>query len=175
MAKTYTNLTSVATGDVLTATNFNNAQTTLNNHTVPPMASVYRNAALSHTSSGTYQAIAWDTEEFPSTDGMWASGTPNRITLATPGIYMATVTVTFAGSATGFRSLVIFRTGVAYAYGNLAPGNATINYLNMSALIESDGTHYLQLLAWQDTGGALAYSIGAAQMRFGVTFVGKKA
>lgn len=176
MAKTYTNLTAVATGDVLTATGYNNAQTTLNNHTVPPMASVYRAAALSQTTSGAYQAVSWDTEHFANTDSMWVVGTPTRITLATAGIYMVTASVTFNGSATGsLRAMRIDRNGAAFAYGQLVPPNGTINYMNMTSLVESDGSHYVEVMVSQDTGGSLAYSVGSSLMRFGAAFMGKKA
>lgn len=176
MAKTYTNLTAVATGDVLTATGYNNAQTTLNNHTVPPMASVYRNAALSQTATASYQAVSFDTEHFTNTDSMWVIGSPTRITLSTIGIYLVTGVVTFGASATGLRSVRINKNGSSGAYGTLVSGNVVINYLNVSAVIEATAiTDYVELAAYQDTGGNLAYNAGADQLRFSAVFMGRKA
>ena len=177
MAKTFTsNLPAVSTGDVLTATAQNNLLTTLNSHTVPPMASVYRSAALSHTLTGNYQAISFDTEHFTNTDSMWAIGSPTRITLTTIGIYLVTGVVTFGPSATGLRSIRINKNGSSAAYGNLVPGNAAINYLNVCGVIEATAvTDYVELAAYQDTGGNLAYNVTQDQMRFSVVFMGKKA
>ncbi len=144
--------------------------------TVPPMASVYRSAALSHTSSGAYQSIAWDTEQFANTNSIWSAGAPTRLTLSTAGIYTVTATITFTGSAgAGLRAIRIDRNGAAYAYGQLILANTSVNYMNMSALVESDGSHYVEAIAYQDVGVSLAYSVGSASMRFGCAYVGKKA
>lgn len=172
----WTTPVNVATGDVLTATRYN--EEVVGNAGFlfkPPMASLYRAAALSNTAPSAYQSIAWDTQEFTNTDSMWVIGTPTRITLATAGIYMVTATVTFAASAVGLRALQLQRSGVAYAYGTLVPGSAVINYMNMTALVESDGTHYIEMFSTQSTAGNLAYSVGAANMRFGATWVGNPA
>ena len=177
MAKTFTNLTvaNATAGNAILASDHSAAFTTLNNHTVPPMATVYRAAALSQTSSSAYQAISWDAQEFTNTDSIWTSGAATRLTLSTAGIYLVVGQATFINSATGLRVLRVDRSGSAYAYGCLVPGNSVINYINVAAMVESDGSHYVELAAYQDTGGSLAYIVGAASMRFSAVFVGKKA
>ena len=90
MPKTFTNLTAVATGDLLAATTHNNLLTTVNNHTVPPAVSVYFGTATTYT-EGT--SISWTAEDY-DTDAMWTSGA--SITIQTAGVYV----VTFTGRAT---------------------------------------------------------------------------
>lgn len=183
MAKTYNTFTNVSTGDVLTATNFNNVLTNVGNYRVPPICSVYRNAALSQTSSGNYQAVSFDTEHFTNTgtgdsptDPMWQSGTnPTRITFRTTGIYQVTGSATFNGNATGLRAIRINRNGSSAAYGTLVPANSVINYLTVSAIIEATAvTDYVELAVYQDTGGNLAYQVGSDVMRFSAVWVGQK-
>jgi hypothetical protein len=175
MAKTYNTIPTVSTGDVYTATAHNNIVTNVNNYRVPPACSLKRTAALSQTASGTYQAISWDTENFTQTDsGMWSSGTnPSRINLTTAGIYYVTGNVAFGASATGLRALRIMRNNIAAAFSTLVAGNSVINYLNVASLIQSDGTHYVELAAYQDTGGNFAYSLGDGTMLFSAVWVGQ--
>jgi hypothetical protein len=100
MAKTYNTFTNVATGDVLTATNFNNLLTNTANYRVPPMCRVYNTGNISPYSS--LSAITWDNENF-DTDGMHSTSTnTNRITVTTAGIYLFVLRVnvtatTFSG------------------------------------------------------------------------------
>lgn len=179
MAKTYNTFGTVAPGDVLRANSgtaaYNGVLENVGNYRVPPMASVFRTAALSQTATSTYQPVAWDTEFFTQTEsGMWSSGTnPSRINLTTPGVYHVTGSAAFGANATGLRALQVQRNGVTSGFGTLVPGNATINYLNVSTLVQSDGTHYVELAVYQDTGGNLAYSVGSGSMRFGVAWLGQ--
>lgn len=105
MAKTYNTFTDVATGDVLTATNFNNVLENVNNYRVPPMVQVRRTSNLTSYAADaaiTWQSALYDTES-PS-DPMWAAS-PNatRVTVKTAGIYA----VTFTGRATGSATITL--------------------------------------------------------------------
>jgi hypothetical protein len=175
VAKTYPAIGPFAPGDILTAATMTDIDTNLENQRVPTMASVYRSAALSHTSNGFYQSIAWDTQAFTQTDtGMWSAGTnPSRVTLTTAGLYVVTATVSPGASATGFRIPSIYKNGAAAAYGDTTPGNATINYCNVSALIQSDGDDYVEIFVFQNSGGNIAYTVGAATMQCSVAWLGQ--
>ena len=176
MAKTYTSVPNVATGDVYTASTYNTMTAqNMNNHRVPTMCSLYRNAALSHTSTGNYQSVAWDTEHFTQTDsGMWSAGTnPSRITLTTAGVYFVTATLSTGTSASGIRTPAIYKNGAAEAYGDSSPANAVINFLNVAALVQSNGTDYVEVFVYQDSGGNVAYQVNAARMRFSVIWLGQ--
>jgi hypothetical protein len=174
MAKTYNTISTFTSGQVLTAAQMNEIGTNSNNYRVPPMCSLTRTAALSQTATATYQPVAWDTEKFTQTDtGMWSAGSnPSRINLTTAGVYYVTGGAAFAGSVTGLRATQIQRNGVTQAFGTLVPGNSAINYLNVAALIESDGTQYVELAVYQDTGGNFAYTVGAG-MLFSVAWLGQ--
>ena len=175
MAKTYNTFTNVSVGSVLTASDYNEALENIGNYRVPPLCSLFRNAALSHTSNGNYQSVAWDSQHFTQTDsGMWAaSPNPTRITLVTAGAYQVTATATPGASATGLRIAAIYKNGAAAAYGDTTPGNATVSYTNVSALIESDGDDYVELFVFQSSGGNIAYSVGASTMRFTAAWLGQ--
>ena len=175
MAKTYNPLSNVTVGSVLTASDYNEAVENSNNFRVPPMCSVYRNAALSHTSSGNYQSIAWDAEDFTQTDsGMWSAGTnPSRITLVTAGHYLVVATVNTGGSAIGLRALQIRKDGASLSFGVVLAGIATGNYMNMTANVVSTGTTYVEASAYQDSGGNLAYGVGQTLMRFSAVWLGQ--
>jgi len=175
VAKTYNTISTFVSGAILTAVQMNGIGTNVNNYRVPTMCSVYRSAALSQTSNGGYQSIAWDNQDFTQTDtGMWSAGTnPSRITLTTAGLYVVTLSIGFAGNATGWRTMRIDKNGTAVAYGNNSPGWAIVNYLNMNAIIQSDGDDYVEALAYQDSGGNLAYSVGQSSMRFSAVWVGQ--
>ena len=88
MAKVFTNLTAVATGDLLAATTHNNLLTTVNNHTVPPMVRAILTSNINPYTSGA--VIAWQSEEY-DTDGMWSAGVPTRIVIGTTGIYLVSL------------------------------------------------------------------------------------
>ncbi len=175
MAKTYNTISTFTSGQVLTAAQMNEIGTNSNGFRVPTICSVYRNAALSQTSSGNWQSIAWDTEHFTQTDsGMWSSGTnPSRITLTTAGVYLVTGSTQPSTGATGIRALAVYKDGAAEAYGDMTDANATVNYCNVSALVRSTGTNYVELFQFQNSGGNISYTVGAATMRFSATWLGQ--
>jgi len=85
MPKTYNTIPSVATGDVLTATAWNNQATNVNNYRVPPAVRVKLTASKTITSD---VGISWDAEDY-DTDAMWTSGA--TVTINTAGIYLFTL------------------------------------------------------------------------------------
>lgn len=104
MPKTYPTLTDVATGDVLTASAYNNLLANARNMRVPPACSVYFGTATTYTQD---TDIPWTAEDFANTDGMWTSGA--TVTIQTAGLYL----VTFSGrltstSSSSARALVLF-------------------------------------------------------------------
>jgi hypothetical protein len=96
MPKTYNTFTNVSTGDVLTATNFNNVLTNVNNYRVPPSVKVTKNANQNVSGVTT---VTWNTQDH-DTDDMWTSG--GTLTAQTAGMYLwsAYVRVTAATAPT---------------------------------------------------------------------------
>jgi hypothetical protein len=175
MAKTYNSISTFTSGQILTATQMNEIGTNVNNYRVPTMCSLYRNAALNHASNNAYVAVPWDAQEFTQTDtGMWAA-TPNpeRISLTTAGVYILTATVATGNSATGLRAIRFTKDGADFSYATVVAGIATGNYMTASAVVTSTGSNYVECSVYQNSGGTLAYTVGAAYMRFSAVWVGQ--
>jgi hypothetical protein len=171
MAKTYNTISTFTAGQVLTAAQMNDLGENSNNYRVPPMCSVYRTAALSHTATGTYQAYTYDTELY-DTDGMWDAGSPTRITLNTAGVYDVKFVVSI-GSTTGLIAGALYKDGGAAQYLFLDAGNATANYRNGSTNVVSTGTNYVEMYFYQASGGSLPYGVGTLQSLFSATWIGQ--
>lgn len=176
MAKTYNTISTFTAGQVLTAAQMNDLGENSNNYRVPPVCSVYRNAALSHTSSGGFQAMAFDTESI-DTDGMWASSpNPERITIQTDGIYVCEASVVFAGNATGTRALKIDDTAttlIAYVT-ETSPTVADGGALNCTRVWAFSAGDYVTASAFQNSGGNLAYGVAVpGYLHLSVAWVGQ--
>jgi hypothetical protein len=105
--KTYNTFTNVSTGDVLTATNFNNVLTNIAGYRVPPMCRVRRSGTASAAitpSTGATGFLDWNTEDVDTeSDDMWVSGSSTRITVRTAGLYL--VQTSFVLDFTGTSSV----------------------------------------------------------------------
>ena len=89
MAKTYNTIPSVATGDLLTATAWNNQATNVNNYRVPPAVRVTRSTSNQSITLPSY--VQWNNAAASfDTDGMWSSGANTRLTINTAGLYLVT-------------------------------------------------------------------------------------
>lgn len=104
-----------------------------------------------------------------NTDGMWNASTPTRFTAHTAGWYVVSGVVTFQASATGSRFGKYKKNGTttlrAASLGALAGGVEA--FLDMGLRIVFLAVNdYLELTAWQNTGGFLSTSIadGASQI-----------
>ena len=117
-------------------------------------AYVYRNTTQS-ISSGSWNAISFDTEVFDHA-AFWTSGSPTRLTIPTTGIYLVTAQVSFDVHATGVRLGRVLRDGTTQivrhdtntlsAYGVRLP---------MSKIFTCSVSQYLEVQAYQTSGGAL--------------------
>ena len=155
-----TNLPSVSTGDVLTATAYNNAITSLNSTTVPPMCKVKRSGDLSYTSSA---AIAWNDEDY-DTDAMHDNATNNtRITFATSGIYRVTVSIMLAYTTSNVSvfDLSIMGNGSTVVGQNYLYGISQPSSLAAQATTIVDSATYSYVTCQLGIIGGSAYSIKA--------------
>lgn len=91
MPKTYNTFTNVSTGDVLTATNFNNVLTNVGNYRVPPMCRLFNSATVTPYTTNT--AITWNSESYDTDDMHSTSVNTSRITFQTAGVYLCTATI----------------------------------------------------------------------------------
>ena len=158
MPKTFTNLTTVATGDLLAATAHNNLLTTVNNHTVPPMCKATKNATQS-IPHATATVITLPTEDY-DTDGMHSTlGNTSRITIATDGVYTVTGHVISAASSGPYNFVYIYKNGAALAgeTGTIAgtKDGATAIMSQITVTLSLVATDYVEVAFYQNSGAAI--------------------
>ena len=174
MAKTFTsNLPSVSTGDVLTATAQNNLLTTLNSHTVPPMCRVYNSATLTPYTTNT--AITWNSESY-DTDAMHDTGSnTSRITFQTAGVYLCTATIRVDATTVTQANLFAKINGAASPQlGQNLIGGLTTTYAGQisSFMYSFSAGDYLEWVqAWTGTGTGSINASSSAEF----VFMGKTA
>lgn len=165
-----------AAGEFPTAAKMNQYQTALNFLLNPPRAQAYPNAGQTHTGTGTYQAIALDAEDV-DTDGMHDLVTNNsRLTCQTAGKYELSGQVTFAINATG-RRLARFNINGASIGGQTEVMPTTLAGSTVSIplpLIEValNVADYVEMVAFQSSGGNLAYAAGKGSMWLRAKWIG---
>lgn len=159
MAKTYTSVPNVATGDVLTASAWNTGVAqNINNLRVPPMCLVYRTSNL--TSYSSTAAITWQAEAY-DTDSMWSSGT--NVTIGTDGVYLIQFKVHVTATATmtaATPQILVNGTVIGVTYNtSIFSGIAT----------QSGMTYVTQLSAGNTVAGAVEIAGGSAYIVKGGT------
>lgn len=115
MAKTYNTFTNVSTGDVLTATNFNNLLTNTANYRVPPAIQLVRTTAINPYTGGT--AITWSSATYDTespSDPMWSSG--GTVTIRTAGIYLVTASLDIRTSSAMTGNTYVYTGGTLASY-----------------------------------------------------------
>lgn len=144
----------------------------------PPACRVYNNAAIPVT-SGAWNALTFNTERW-DTDSMHSTVTnTGRITLNTAGLYIVTGHAEFAANATGVRGLQVLRNtdadGIAQIYYQAAPAT-TGTAITVATVWKFAAGDYIQLRAFQNSGGALNINYGGANTfftpEFSATWIG---
>jgi hypothetical protein len=141
----------------------------------PPACRVYHNAAQS-INNATTTALAFNSERF-DTEAMHDTSINNsRITIVTPGVYLLTATVFFAGTAAGEYDAEFRVNGSTYiAYendrwptgGSISPGFAIATVYKLAA------NDYVEVTVAQNTGGAVnVQSIGNYTPEFAAAWLG---
>ena len=187
MAKTFTSsLPTVSTGDVYQATSHNNIVTTLNNHTVPPMATVPLTSNQSVTNNadtvlGFQAAVINPGSDITVTSGAVSTTYANggKITVSTTGVYLVSYCIQFDLNTTGVRAASIALNGTGSPSSALGSGwaqsigvNASTTLQN-SVLISLTAADYIQLAVRQTSGGSLNSCASASYIN--LVWVGKTA
>jgi len=155
----YTTEKTWATGDDITASLFN---THIRDNSQflhqPPCCRVYNSAAFSHTSSGNFLAVTYNSER-KDTDTMHStSSNTSRLTATTVGFYAAGGTCEFAANSTGIRSVAVRVNGTTYVGGvnrtTAAAGN--VEQLECTTAYQLAATDYFEVMAYQSSGGTLS-------------------
>lgn len=112
---------------------------------------------LQSIADSTFVALNFDSEDFETGTAHSTSSNTSRVTIATTGIYFFFGRITFAANATGYRIAALRANGGAYLEMLKFPTNGAANLLSvqvgrLAALTAGD---YVELVAWQNSGGAL--------------------
>ena len=173
MAKTFTSsIATPNTGDVLTASAYSSAITTLNNHTVPPACKATRSSDLSFTSA---TAIAWNSEDF-DTDAMHDIVTNStRVTVNTDGIYIVTLALSmiYTGTLTG-ANVELMKNGSTFSFTSLQSSRTSDLVSSYTGITTAVATDYFE--AKVTISGATALIVKAdTKCSFSAVWVGRTA
>lgn len=177
MAKTYTSVPSVSTGDVYTASAYNTyTATNVSNLIVPASAGIYNTGNVSVPNVTwtrlSFTTAAWDT------DSMKAAGTVTGLSINTTGLYVITISAAFDTNTTGVNREILIDKGTAstlttvLAAASLTWGANGYADLNASIVAPLTAGDTVQAFAFQNSGGALNM-LGATTRIFSATWIGR--
>ena len=115
-------------------------------------------------SNSTFTKVTFNNETF-DTDNMFASST---FTPTVAGYYQINGNVGFAGATTGYAQIKIYKNGSAFSGGSGIPNNNNIGgQVMVSSVVYCNGsTDYIELYAWQNSGGTLAFQTNSQANTF---------
>lgn len=154
-------------GTVPTAANLNaGIESTLAFLLNPPRCKVYASGAQS-IGTASFTALTFDTEEF-DTDAMHStSSNTSRLVCKTAGIYLLSGSVSWASSASGTRRGARWwlngsssNTQAMVVSGSAGTGLPTVHA--PTVMVPLAVNDYVELAAYQDTGGSLSTIAGIA-------------
>jgi len=118
----------------------------------------------------TFNSEAWDTDGYHST-----STNTSRITIPTGlgGKYLVTMNTLPALNGTGGRYLEIYKNGARLVNDIGVKGDASI-YVNVGGtfVVNLVAGDYIEMLVYQDSGGALNFNKGSTTAPFTATYLG---
>lgn len=180
MAKTYTAVPNVATGDVYTSSSYNTyTAQNINNLRVPPTCIVRRTSDLNPYTTATeisWSGAYYDTES-PG-DPMFAAGSPTKITIRTAGLYLVDLHLYVAGVATmTFLDAQVWLNG-SNATSTYSTPTSTAGITSVCGILPLAVGDYLSAVA--SISGGSNYSIkgttserSALQSRLSATWIGQ--
>ena len=113
-----------------------------------------RNAVQTLTTA-TAEAIIWTSENYDENNLHSLSVTPERIIVDRPGKYNITAGLSYASNATGFRRTEIRINGAIIAPDSRVPITGGNTQVSLSLTVELEDTDYIELWAYQTSGGNL--------------------
>jgi len=131
-------------------------------------ARVYNTTAIS-CANGAAVLLTFDSERY-DTDNIHSTATnTGRLTATTAGKYHITGEATFAANATGNRGIVLRINGVTEIAHVRVPaaGGSDVTMLSISSTWDMAATDYVELMAYQTSGGVLSVTnLAAASPEF---------
>jgi hypothetical protein len=162
----------ILTADSTTATGLKWATAS----STPSFKGVYTYIAADLTlSNNTSTAVTYDTELF-DTDG-FHSTTTNRDRITIPaglgGYYLVIYGAQWNGNTTGYRQTTILKNNTSNVLIHDYPGFTTgNNYIGKSTIVSLAAGDYINVSAYQNSGGSLALGGGAVATFFSVQYLG---
>jgi len=137
-------------------------------------ASVYKTSSQS-IASGSYVVLNYGSENF-DTDAFHDTSTNNsRLTVPSgkAGKYSIQAVVSFANSAVGDRRIGFFKNGSGLIFPSVVPPiTADITILNGTTIVDLSVGDYMEVVAFQNTGGSLNINSGTAESQFSISYLG---
>ncbi|MDQ3155989.1 MAG: hypothetical protein M3Q98_04600 [Actinomycetota bacterium] len=128
----------------------------------PPKVRVYNSASISHVTSGTSQALTFNSERYDTDTMHSTSVNTGRITFTTAGTYSLFANVEFASNATGYRALEIRLGGATIIASQVAQTNATqVTIMTIYTEYAFTAGQYVEIMVNQTSGAALNINAGA--------------
>lgn len=129
-------------------------------------ARAYRSAAMALPTSGSFTTITWDTHDAPFDDvGLHSLTTsPTRFTAPVAGRYRLTGQVEYAPNVTGVRIVRVLKNGARLcdnAQNALSDGTTANRVQVDSGIVQLAAGDYLEVAAFQSSGGSLSLNTGA--------------
>lgn len=130
-----------------------------------PCCRVYNSANISHTTSGTLQALTFDSERYDTGGCHSTSSNTSRITVPSGagGKWKIGGHILFASNATGYRQIAIRVNGSTYIASDVRPTASGIDLaLSITTEYSASAGDYFELMANQTSGGALNVLVASA-------------
>lgn len=120
-------------------------------------ARVYKSAAVQSIPNSSYTAVTFDAESFDSAAFHDNSTNPSRLTIPAgkAGKYFINAALNYAGAATGGRYAVIYKNGAREIQAEGTNEGSLRTTVAVSAMLDLVATDYIEIYAYQDSGGAL--------------------
>lgn len=165
-------------GELLTASKLNlDLRDGLNFLLSPPLAILRKNASQS-TSNGVHAAITFEVEDIDRDGGHSTSVNTSRYTSQTAGYYHLAGEITFAANATGWRDIMFQKNGSSTTRQSrngtpAIPGGTADSALNLTGYMFLGVSDYVEILAYQTSGGALNVLVSNQDSRFEICWKSK--
>lgn len=148
-------------GTTLTKAKIEEIRDTINNEV---RCSAYHNTTQSIADS-TWTALSLNSEDYDVGTMHSTSVNTSRITVPTNhgGLYLVSGKACFGSNATGFRGVAIYKNGSPVFVKQLQPVTGSLTIDEIVASIVLVATDYLEVFAFQNSGGALNVGDAARQ------------
>lgn len=124
-------------------------------------AEVTNNATQSIANAGSGTAVAFNTENVDAFAMHSASGTRLTVPSGWGGWWLFTAWITFASNATGLRQVALVANGSLAVAGQMTTAVSGADHnLAVSSLVRLSAADYVEVVAFQTSGGALNLTSG---------------